>query len=122
MALRKSRLANAHPPMKSRYTEPSELEIKAQRHLERNEKARLRMARARAALKSRPIEEQQAAAARARQHQKTYRERHKADLAAWEALRRVKVYKEKFGIATYASFLRAKRNLSIPLLVPSFTL
>ncbi|KAJ7480397.1 hypothetical protein B0H11DRAFT_1915811 [Mycena galericulata] len=27
MALRKSRLANAHPPMKSRYTDPSELEI-----------------------------------------------------------------------------------------------
>ncbi|KAJ7502021.1 hypothetical protein B0H11DRAFT_1907517 [Mycena galericulata] len=27
MALRKSRLTNAHPPMKSRYTDPSELEI-----------------------------------------------------------------------------------------------
>ncbi|KAJ7457542.1 hypothetical protein B0H11DRAFT_1925000 [Mycena galericulata] len=108
---RSSPMAYAHPPMKSRYISgPSDLELKAQRHFERNEKARLRMARTRAALKLRPLEEQQAAAARSREYQKTYRERHRDDLRVWEAMRRVKAYKERFGVAAYAMFLKARRD------------
>ncbi|KAJ7086317.1 hypothetical protein C8R43DRAFT_1142433 [Mycena crocata] len=98
------------PPMKSKYASgPSDYELKAQRKLESNEKARLRMARCvpapltlhlhlpdcrsprrkRAELKSRPIEEQLEAAERARVHQATYREKHRNDLRVWEAQRRI---------------------------------
>ncbi|KAJ7325481.1 hypothetical protein DFH08DRAFT_1085163 [Mycena albidolilacea] len=66
-----------HPPMKSKYAtdEPTDYEILVHRHLERNEKARLRMARKRAELKSHSPEEQAAAAERERRYQATYRER-----------------------------------------------
>ncbi|KAJ7152746.1 hypothetical protein C8R43DRAFT_1127200 [Mycena crocata] len=53
----------AHPPMQSKYAHagPSDYEIQLQREAERREKARLRMARKRAELKQRPLEEQERA-------------------------------------------------------------
>ncbi|KAJ7173035.1 hypothetical protein C8R43DRAFT_944077 [Mycena crocata] len=99
------------PPMKSKYASgPSDYELKAQRKLESNEKARLRMARKRAELKSRPIEEQLQAAERARVHQATYREKHRNDLRVWEAQRRIALYKARFGPAAYAAYVRKNRE------------
>ncbi|KAJ7152156.1 hypothetical protein C8R43DRAFT_1127238 [Mycena crocata] len=119
------------PPMKSKYASgPSDYELKAQRKLESNEKARLRMARCvpapltlhlhlpdcrsprrkRAELKSRPIEEQLEAAERARVHQATYREKHRNDLRVWEAQRRIALYKARFGPAAYAAYVRKNRE------------
>ncbi|KAJ7154958.1 hypothetical protein C8R43DRAFT_1126343 [Mycena crocata] len=97
------------PPMQSKYASgPSDHEIKTQRRLERNEKSRLHMTRTRAELKSRPLEEQQRAAERARVHQATYRARN--DLRVWEAQRRIALYKAKFGPAAYAAYSRTKRE------------
>ncbi|KAJ7117332.1 hypothetical protein C8R43DRAFT_960630 [Mycena crocata] len=111
MARAKANKDLAHPPMNSKHDSgPSDYEIKAQRLQERNEKSRLRMARKRAELKTRPIEEQLLAAERDRAHQATYRERHRNDLRVWEAQRRIEVYKKRFGPAAYAAYSRAKRE------------
>ncbi|KAJ7863222.1 hypothetical protein B0H13DRAFT_1899736 [Mycena leptocephala] len=84
----------AHPPMKSKYGPgPSEYELKTQRKAQRNEKARLRMARKRAELKERPLEEQVLAKARTRLHQATYRQ---------------KAYKVKYDPMAYISYIKAK--------------
>ncbi|KAJ7343881.1 hypothetical protein DFH08DRAFT_810418 [Mycena albidolilacea] len=101
-----------HPPMKSKYAtdEPTDYENLVQRHLERNEKARLRMARKRAELKSRSLEEQAAAAERERRYQATYRERNRNDLRIWEAHRRLAIYKAKHGPELYESYLKAQHN------------
>ncbi|KAJ7480225.1 hypothetical protein B0H11DRAFT_2215008 [Mycena galericulata] len=61
-------------------------------------------------LKLRPIEEQLAAAQRARAHQAAYRERHRNDLRVWEAQRRIAVYKAKFGVEAYAAYAKAKKE------------
>ncbi|KAJ7333349.1 hypothetical protein DFH08DRAFT_814461 [Mycena albidolilacea] len=64
------------PPMTAIHaTGSTSHELKAQRRAERNEKARLRMARKRAELKSRPLEEQRIAAKRTKAYQATYREK-----------------------------------------------
>ncbi|KAJ7860813.1 hypothetical protein B0H14DRAFT_2576385 [Mycena olivaceomarginata] len=108
-----------YPPMKSKYggDDPTDYEILVQRHLERNEKARLRMARKRAELKSRSPEEQAAAAERERRYQATYRERvsprsirNRDALRRWEARRRLVVYKAKHGPEVYTSYLKARRD------------
>ncbi|KAJ7893751.1 hypothetical protein B0H13DRAFT_2339566 [Mycena leptocephala] len=117
-----------YPPMKSKYTtdEPTAYQISEQRHAERNEKARLRMARKRAELKTRPIEEQVAAAERERAYQITYRERNRDDLAVLEAKRRREYvpsstssslpthepsdYKARHGPTVYLGYLKAKRE------------
>ncbi|KAJ6493308.1 hypothetical protein C8R45DRAFT_989359 [Mycena sanguinolenta] len=69
--------------MKSKSTADGPTEygkVLVQRYLDRNEKARLRMARKRAELKNRPPEEQAAAAERQRRYQTTFRERNRNDL------------------------------------------
>ncbi|KAJ7797607.1 hypothetical protein B0H14DRAFT_2583571 [Mycena olivaceomarginata] len=107
-------MARTAPPMKSQYAAtPTDYELKALRHAERNEKARLRMARQlskRAELKTRSIEEQQEAAERNKLYQARYREKHRQDLRAWEALRRREVYKAKFGPEAYGAWRQAKRD------------
>ncbi|KAJ7303680.1 hypothetical protein DFH08DRAFT_825775 [Mycena albidolilacea] len=108
----------APPPMKSQYSAgPTDYELKALQHAERNEKARLRMARSnsqqprkRAELKTRSLEEQQEAAERNKVYQARYREKHRQDLRIWEALRRREVYKAKFGPEAYAAWRQAKRE------------
>ncbi|KAJ7823663.1 hypothetical protein B0H13DRAFT_1919537 [Mycena leptocephala] len=79
------------PPLTSKYnTGLTEHELKLQRQAVRREKARVRMAMRRAELKSRPLEEQEEAAKRARLHQATYRAKNRDDLRKWEAKRRIK--------------------------------
>ncbi|KAJ7881947.1 hypothetical protein B0H13DRAFT_1891087 [Mycena leptocephala] len=124
----------AHPPMKSKYSSgPTAYELKVQRHAERNEKARLRMARKRAELKTRPLNEQLEAAERSREYQARYRERNRDARRLCEAQRRAaydhlpcspshanhpadsgrRTYQEKFGTAAYVSYLKAKRRRRI---------
>ncbi|KAJ7933050.1 hypothetical protein B0H13DRAFT_1856649 [Mycena leptocephala] len=104
----------AHPPMKSKYSSgPTEYELKVQRHAERNEKARLRMARKRAELKTRPLSEQLEAAERSREYQARYCERNRDARQLCEAQRRIATYLTKFGVAAYASYLKAKRRRRI---------
>ncbi|KAJ7618937.1 hypothetical protein DFH06DRAFT_1342504 [Mycena polygramma] len=103
-----------HPPIKSKYcTGPSEYELQAQRKAAINEKARLRMARKRAALKALPPEDQATAKARARAHQATYRAKNRQYLKEWEAHRRNEAYKAKYGAKALSSYLRAKRHRRI---------
>ncbi|KAJ7918084.1 hypothetical protein B0H13DRAFT_2321740 [Mycena leptocephala] len=64
--------------------------------------------RKRAELKERPLEEQANAKARARAHQARYRQKNRDYLRLGEAQRRNAVYKVKFGVAAYTSYLRAK--------------
>ncbi|KAJ7713594.1 hypothetical protein B0H14DRAFT_3523334 [Mycena olivaceomarginata] len=78
------------PPMTAIHaTGSTSHELKAQRRAERNEKARLRMARKCAELKSRPLEEQQIAAERTKAYQATYHEKHRNDLRLGEERRRI---------------------------------
>ncbi|KAJ7439922.1 hypothetical protein B0H11DRAFT_2253464 [Mycena galericulata] len=99
------------PPLKSKHQSgPTQYELETQRQAIRREKARVRMAKLRAELKLRPIEEQLAAAQRARAHQAAYRERHQNDLRVWEAQRRIAVYKAKFGVEAYAAYAKAKKE------------
>ncbi|KAJ7662244.1 hypothetical protein DFH06DRAFT_1296603 [Mycena polygramma] len=80
-----------HPPMKSdlkKYfaanraepVSPPRRRSQAQRDIDRKEKARLRMAKSRAELKTRPLEEQAAYAARSRAYQERYRARNRTRL------------------------------------------
>ncbi|KAJ7901030.1 hypothetical protein B0H14DRAFT_3422939 [Mycena olivaceomarginata] len=85
-------------------------ELKAQRRAERNEKARLRMARKRAELKSRPLEEQQIAAERTKAYQATYHKKHRNDLRLGEERRRIALYKARYGPDTYRLYLKARRQ------------
>ncbi|KAJ7488155.1 hypothetical protein FB451DRAFT_732861 [Mycena latifolia] len=89
-------------------------EIQAQRRAERNEKSRLRMARKRAELKTRPWEEQQQAAARSRAHRATYREKNREALKNAEALRRATLHERKFGEAARAAYEEARRKRTGP--------
>ncbi|KAJ7172870.1 hypothetical protein C8R43DRAFT_1119703 [Mycena crocata] len=61
-------------------------------------------------LKSRPIEEQRMAAARARAYQATYRQKHRSELRKWEAQRRMVVYQNRHGLEAAKAYLRAKRE------------
>ncbi|KAJ6503116.1 hypothetical protein DFH09DRAFT_1335503 [Mycena vulgaris] len=100
----------SHPPMKSKYVSgPSAYELQAQRHQDRKDKARLRMARyAREELKARSAEEQTLAAERSRAYQATYRQKNRRDLKLWEALRRGEVYKAKYGPVAHAEYVKAR--------------
>ncbi|KAJ7742486.1 hypothetical protein DFH07DRAFT_777721 [Mycena maculata] len=62
----------------------------------------------RAALKSRPKEDQDRAAERARAYQAKYRAKHREDLRMWEAQRRVKVYIHRYGYKAYSEYAQAK--------------
>nr|GAT56446.1 predicted protein [Mycena chlorophos] len=66
------------------------------RHLAKNEKARLQMARKRAELKLCPPAVQQAAADKAREHRAKYRERNRQNLQSKEAERRARITHERF--------------------------
>ncbi|KAJ7830692.1 hypothetical protein B0H13DRAFT_2371834 [Mycena leptocephala] len=97
------------PPMQSHYPHgPSELELKALRHADRKEKARLRMARKRAELKATPYQEQELAAQRVRMHHAKYRESHREYLRNQEARRRRTAYGKRFGPAALAAWLKSK--------------
>ncbi|KAJ7051994.1 hypothetical protein C8F01DRAFT_632570 [Mycena amicta] len=105
-------------------------EFLLQRHLARNEQARLRMARKRAELNQRPIVEQIAAAERARQARAKYRKthvtchyylfcclahprlviRHRESLQASEARRRAKIYHDRFGPIACEQYLERQRK------------
>ncbi|KAJ7468414.1 hypothetical protein B0H11DRAFT_1920998 [Mycena galericulata] len=99
------------PPMKSKYVAgPTNHELYMARQAIRREKARVRMAKKRADLKLRPLEEQALAAARARVHQATYRAKNRANLRYWEAQRRIAIYKERYGVEAYKSYAAAKRE------------
>ncbi|KAJ7477125.1 hypothetical protein B0H11DRAFT_2234602 [Mycena galericulata] len=99
------------PPLTSRHrTGLTDYEIQMKRKEERREKARLRMARIRAELKTRPLHEQELAAARARAYQATYRAKHRENLRLWEAERRIAVYKAKFGHEAYLAYVKARRD------------
>ncbi|KAJ6561832.1 hypothetical protein B0H19DRAFT_1068555 [Mycena capillaripes] len=64
----------------------------------------------RSELKSRPLEEQATAAARARVHQATYHENHRDELRKWEAERRIETYKKKYGPEAYAAYVKQKHE------------
>ncbi|KAJ7493144.1 hypothetical protein B0H11DRAFT_2228472 [Mycena galericulata] len=99
------------PPMKSKYVVgPTDHELFMARQAIRREKARIRMAKKRAELKLRPLEEQALAAARARVHQATYRAKNRENLRYWEAQRRISIYKQKYGLEAYKSYAAAKRE------------
>ncbi|KAJ7450433.1 hypothetical protein FB451DRAFT_1186831 [Mycena latifolia] len=102
----------AHPPLRSKYTQdgPTDYELRAQRHLARNEKARLRMASKRAELKTRPLEEQARVAECNKGYQATYRERHRRDLRIWEAQRRAGMYMARYGPEAYKEYDHAQRE------------
>ncbi|KAK7042096.1 hypothetical protein R3P38DRAFT_2767718 [Favolaschia claudopus] len=77
------------PPMTSKYAPPTRLEVRSQRESDEREKARLRMARRRAELKSRPLAEQAAAAERERKYHAVYRAKHREKLRSLESQRRL---------------------------------
>ncbi|KAJ7088011.1 hypothetical protein B0H15DRAFT_949825 [Mycena belliarum] len=99
----------APPPMKSMYTPgPTAHELETKRRAERNEKARVRIARKRAELKLKSLEEQHRVADRSRAYQAKYREKNRQRLRTWEALRRLSVYRLKYGEIAYTAYLEAR--------------
>ncbi|KAJ7173284.1 hypothetical protein C8R46DRAFT_1031644 [Mycena filopes] len=102
------------PPLKSKLSPSlSQYQIEAQLRDLRNERARLRMAQKRAELKSKPLNEQLLAAERDREHQATYRERHKKDLRLWAIQRRLQRYQDRFGpeaFEEYFTIYKAQRK------------
>ncbi|KAJ7435119.1 hypothetical protein B0H11DRAFT_2257618 [Mycena galericulata] len=88
----------------------TEHEIKLQRQAVRREKARLRMAKICAELKTRPLAEQKLAAEHARAYQAKYCAKNREELRLWEAQRRMEIYKAKFGTEAYAAYLKARRE------------
>ncbi|KAJ7140435.1 hypothetical protein C8R46DRAFT_1046936 [Mycena filopes] len=124
-ARRRARTAKWRPPsLTSQPGGPTEYQLMLQREHEREmreqvrrEKARVRIAMKRAALRCAPQEDQDAAAERERVYQATYRERrvsylveNRSDLAIWEAQRRIDVYVSKHGKDAYLAYARAKRD------------
>ncbi|KAF7335134.1 hypothetical protein MVEN_02264300 [Mycena venus] len=87
-----------------------------QRHLERNERARLRMARhfstssKRAELKLRPVEEQERAAERSRVYRARYRERHHQAVLKGESERRRKIYIQRYGEEAYKEYVERRER------------
>ncbi|KAK7043454.1 hypothetical protein R3P38DRAFT_3177839 [Favolaschia claudopus] len=100
------------PPMKSRFNAAWETEyhILLQRHLDRNEKARLRMARRRAALKTREPDVVVAAAERERQYQARYRSRNRALLRLLDYNRRLNTYESIHGHDALQDYLKGKQE------------
>ncbi|KAJ7441680.1 hypothetical protein B0H11DRAFT_1932861 [Mycena galericulata] len=101
-------------PTKASTSNPPPMKSNMARQAIRREKARIRMAKKRAELKLRPLEEQALAAARARVHQATYRAKNRENLRYWEAQRRISsfgsIYKQKYGLEAYKSYAAAKRE------------
>ncbi|KAJ6549700.1 hypothetical protein B0H19DRAFT_1236984 [Mycena capillaripes] len=83
-----------------------------QRHLERNERARLRMARKRAELKLRPVEEQERAAERSRVYRARYRQRfrHHEAVLRGESERRRKIYIQRYGEEAYKEYAERRER------------
>ncbi|KAK7020078.1 hypothetical protein R3P38DRAFT_3198681 [Favolaschia claudopus] len=109
------------PPMKSKYrlARQTEYQILLQRHLDRNEKARVRMARKRAALKAGPVESQRIAAERERGYQSHYRAGHRELLRDLDLARRMsehRKYEELYGheaLIAYAEGRKERRRNAI---------
>ncbi|KAF7362838.1 MYND-type domain-containing protein [Mycena venus] len=81
-----------------------------QRHLERNERARLRMARKRAELKLRPVEEQERAAERSRVYRARYRQKHHQAVLKGESERRRKIYIQRYGEEAYKEYAERRER------------
>ncbi|KAJ7205391.1 hypothetical protein C8J57DRAFT_1481820, partial [Mycena rebaudengoi] len=81
-----------------------------QRHLERNERARLRMARKRAELKLCPVEEQERAAERSRVYRARYRQRHHQAVLRRESERRRKIYIQRYGEEAYREYAERRER------------
>ncbi|KAK6985139.1 hypothetical protein R3P38DRAFT_3230799 [Favolaschia claudopus] len=98
------------PPMQSKYrlARETEYQILLQRHLDRNEKARVRMARRRAALKAGPPAEQQAAAEREREYQNEYRIGHRQLLRDLDLARRLNKYRDTYGPEALDAYMEGK--------------
>ncbi|KAK7019610.1 hypothetical protein R3P38DRAFT_3199261 [Favolaschia claudopus] len=100
---------HAYPPMRSKLTNCAETDYQLllRKHLARNEKARLRMRRKRAELKSRPQDEQIAANARQRRYQAKYRNGKREKIRFTQHQRRLAAYKAIYGPAAFAEYCRA---------------
>ncbi|KAK7047001.1 hypothetical protein R3P38DRAFT_94825 [Favolaschia claudopus] len=79
-----------------------------QRHLSRNEKARVRMARKRAQRKLLPLEAQAAIVEREREYQKKYRTKNRAVLRQLEKQRRLDLYRAKYGDEAFEVYVRER--------------
>ncbi|KAK7046223.1 hypothetical protein R3P38DRAFT_3175500 [Favolaschia claudopus] len=106
------------PPMKSKYrlARQTEYQVLLQRHLDRNEKARVRMARKRAALKAGPVESQRIAAERERGYQSHYRAGHRELLRDLDLARRMRNYEALYGheaLLAYAEGRKERRRNAI---------
>ncbi|KAJ7785390.1 hypothetical protein B0H14DRAFT_3506948 [Mycena olivaceomarginata] len=73
-------------------------QLKVVKHKERNEKARVRIAKKRAELKTLTPDVQEAYIEKARGYKAKYRETHRKALAMKTEARRRKIYKEQYGI------------------------
>ncbi|KAK6988084.1 hypothetical protein R3P38DRAFT_3229634 [Favolaschia claudopus] len=91
------------PPLKSQLTEDNktEYEILLRQRRDRNEKARLRMARKRAERKSLPTEKHLAALERERQYQALYRASHREKLRQLESDRRIAAVHGQAALEAY---------------------
>ncbi|KAK7000235.1 hypothetical protein R3P38DRAFT_3219120 [Favolaschia claudopus] len=103
---------HAYPPMQSKFPTFAETDYQAllKRHLARKEKARLRMRRKRAELKTRPKDEQVAANARQRGYQTKYRSKRREKLRLLQHQRRLDAYKAIHGPDVFADYCRGMQE------------
>ncbi|KAJ7832592.1 hypothetical protein B0H13DRAFT_1914950 [Mycena leptocephala] len=85
-------------------------QLEVVKHKERNEKARLRMAKKRAQIKALAPDEQDIHDEKARAYKATYREKNRRRLAIKAENRRKSILKEKMGPEAYAQWRRYKRQ------------
>ncbi|KAK7022482.1 hypothetical protein R3P38DRAFT_3195875 [Favolaschia claudopus] len=109
---RKSSLLLNPPPMSDNWSlaEKTEYKILLQRHLDRNEKARVRMARKRAELKIASSVERKTAVERERQYQADFRFKHRDMLRDVTTARRRIKYRETFGEVAFAAYLKRQQE------------
>ncbi|KAK7008536.1 hypothetical protein R3P38DRAFT_2791504 [Favolaschia claudopus] len=100
----------ACPPMKSKYTGCTEKQHQKmiKKQLDRNEKARLRMARRRAELKNRSASEQAAASARQRGYQARYRANKRETIRQSQRERRLAAYEAVHGRAALQIYCNSR--------------
>ncbi|KAJ7058420.1 hypothetical protein C8F01DRAFT_1371234 [Mycena amicta] len=99
-------------PIRPRTLAPLNYEVLLHRQRVRNEKARLHMARKRAELKLRPLQEQQEAAERARLYRACYRQRHREAMRLGEDQRRARIYLDRYGEVAYQEYLERRFRLN----------
>ncbi|KAK7030002.1 hypothetical protein R3P38DRAFT_3177409 [Favolaschia claudopus] len=100
------------PPMRALkfgLAEKTEYQILLNRHLARNEKARIRMARKRAELKGGATDTHEAAVDRERQYQAEYRARNREALRLATVSRRMRDYREAYGEEALAAYLQRQQ-------------